>query len=118
MTRAFGPVATVIGYDGIEEAVTLAARGEGSLVGSIVTRDVGVASRLVAGLAPGTGRLLILNRYDGAESTGHGTAMPQLLHGGPVRAGGGAELSGLRALDHYLQRTAIQAQPDLLAAIA
>jgi oxepin-CoA hydrolase/3-oxo-5,6-dehydrosuberyl-CoA semialdehyde dehydrogenase len=112
--EAFGPVATVIGYDGIDEAVTLAARGDGSLAGSIVTRDAGVATRLVAGLAPWHGRLLILNRDNAAESTGHGTAMPQLLHGGPGRAGGGAELGGLRALDHYLQRTAIQAHPDLL----
>jgi oxepin-CoA hydrolase / 3-oxo-5,6-dehydrosuberyl-CoA semialdehyde dehydrogenase len=115
--EAFGPVATVIGYDSIDEAVTLAGRGDGSLAGSIVTRDLDVASRLVAGLAPWHGRLLVLNRDDAAESTGHGTAMPQLLHGGPGRAGGGAELGGLRALDHYLQRTAIQGHPDLLAAL-
>ena len=115
--EAFGPVATVIGYDGIDEAVALAGRGDGSLAGSIITRDPDVASRLVAGLAPWHGRLLVLNRDDAAESTGHGTAMPQLLHGGPGRAGGGAELGGLRALDHYLQRTAIQGHPDLLAAL-
>ena len=80
--EAFGPIATVIGYDGIDEAVTLAARGDGSLAGSIVTRDPDVASRLVAGLAPWHGRLLILNRDDAAESTGHGTVIqghPDLL---------------------------------------
>jgi len=115
--EAFGPVATVIPYDGLDEAVTLAARGEGSLAGSIVTRDPSVATRLIQGLAPWHGRLLVLNRDDAAESTGHGTAMPQLLHGGPGRAGGGAELGGLRALDHYLQLTAVQGHPDLLAGI-
>jgi oxepin-CoA hydrolase / 3-oxo-5,6-dehydrosuberyl-CoA semialdehyde dehydrogenase len=116
--EAFGPVATIIGYGGADEAVSLGARGDGSLVGSIVTRDPAVASRLIAGLAPWHGRLLILNRDDAAESTGHGIAMPQLLHGGPGRAGGGAQLGGLRSLDHYLQRTAIQAHPDLLSTLA
>jgi oxepin-CoA hydrolase/3-oxo-5,6-dehydrosuberyl-CoA semialdehyde dehydrogenase len=116
--EAFGPVATIIPYGGIEEAVRLAARGDGSLAGSAVTRDPEVAAQLVAGLAPWHGRILILNRDDAAESTGHGTAMPQLLHGGPGRAGGGSELGGLRALHHYLQRTAIQGHPDMLAGLA
>lgn len=116
--EAFGPVATIIPYEAIDEAVSLAARGDGSLVGSIVTRDPGIASRLITGLAPWHGRLLILNSDDAAESTGHGTAMPQLLHGGPGRAGGGAELGGLRALHHHLQRTAIQGHPDILSGFA
>jgi oxepin-CoA hydrolase / 3-oxo-5,6-dehydrosuberyl-CoA semialdehyde dehydrogenase len=116
--EAFGPVATIIPYHDIDEAISLAARGDGSLAGSIVTGDHEVASRLVAGLAPWHGRLLILNRDDAAESTGHGIAMPQLMHGGPGRAGGGAELGGLRALHHYLQRTAVQGHPDILSGLA
>jgi oxepin-CoA hydrolase/3-oxo-5,6-dehydrosuberyl-CoA semialdehyde dehydrogenase len=113
--EAFGPVATIIPYEGEDEAISLAARGEGSLAGSIVTRDPDLAARLIIGLAPWHGRLLILNRDDAAESTGHGIAMPQLMHGGPGRAGGGGELGGLRALHHYLQRTAVQGHPETLA---
>jgi oxepin-CoA hydrolase/3-oxo-5,6-dehydrosuberyl-CoA semialdehyde dehydrogenase len=116
--EAFGPVATVLPYRTIDEAVDLAARGRGSLTGSVVTRDAAVATALVHGLAPWHGRVLVLSRDDAAESTGHGTAMPQLLHGGPGRAGGGAELGGLRALDHYLHRTAVQGHPGLLADLA
>ncbi|HYZ55170.1 MAG TPA: aldehyde dehydrogenase family protein [Streptosporangiaceae bacterium] len=116
--EAFGPVSTIIPYDGINEVVGLAARGDGSLAGSVITRDPDAASRLIAGLAPWHGRLLILNREDAAESTGHGVAMPQLTHGGPGRAGGGAELGGLRALDHYLHRAAVQGHPDILNGLA
>jgi oxepin-CoA hydrolase/3-oxo-5,6-dehydrosuberyl-CoA semialdehyde dehydrogenase len=90
-----------------------AALGTGSLVGSIVTHDRDVARHLVAGLAPWHGRLLVLDRDDAAESTGHGIAMPQLRHGGPGRAGGAEELGGLRALTHHLQRTAVQGHRDL-----
>ena len=116
--EAFGPVCTIVPYDGTAEAISLAARGNGSLVGSVVTRDRDVALRMITGLAPWHGRLLVLDRDDAAESTGHGVAMPQLLHGGPGRAGGGAELGGLRALDHYLQRTAVQGHPSLLDGLA
>jgi oxepin-CoA hydrolase / 3-oxo-5,6-dehydrosuberyl-CoA semialdehyde dehydrogenase len=112
--EAFGPVSTVLPYRDAGEVIALAARGDGSLAGSIVTGDHDVAVRIIEGLAPWHGRLLVLDRTDAAESTGHGIAVPQMMHGGPGRAGGGAELGGLRALDHYLQRTAIQAHPALL----
>ena len=113
--EAFGPVSTLLPYADLDDAVAGAALGDGSLVGSIVTNDSAVALRLIRGLAPWHGRLLVLNREDAGESTGHGVAMPQMLHGGPGRAGGGAELGGLRALGHYMQRTAVQGHPQLLA---
>ena len=112
--EAFGPVCTVLSYANVEEVIDSAALGGGSLAGSIVTHDRAVALRLVTGLAPWHGRLLVLDREDAAESTGHGVAMPQMLHGGPGRAGGGAELGGLRALTQYLQRTAVQGHPEFL----
>ena len=115
--EAFGPVSTLLPYADPDEVIAAAAPGGGSLVGSIVTRDHEVARRLVTGLAPWHGRLLVLDRDDAAESTGHGTAMPQLLHGGPGRAGGGSELGGLRALTHYMQRTAVQGHPDFLRSV-
>jgi oxepin-CoA hydrolase/3-oxo-5,6-dehydrosuberyl-CoA semialdehyde dehydrogenase len=113
--EAFGPVTTLLPYVDIAEVIGAAELGEGSLAGSIVTHDRAVALRLVAALAPWHGRLLILDRDDAAESTGHGVAMPQMVHGGPGRAGGGEELGGLRALTHYMQRTAVQGHPELLA---
>ena len=113
--EAFGPVSTLLPYDDLDQAVAAAALGDGSLVGSIVSADRGVAADLVGRLAPWHGRILVLDRTDAAESTGHGVAMPQMLHGGPGRAGGGEELGGLRAVRHYLQRTAVQGHPDLLA---
>ncbi|MEU8244650.1 phenylacetic acid degradation bifunctional protein PaaZ [Nonomuraea sp. NPDC048916] len=116
--EAFGPVSTLLPYTGLEEVIGAAALGDGSLTGSIVTHDREVAARLVAGLAPWHGRLLVLDRDDAAESTGHGVAMPQMLHGGPGRAGGGEELGGLRALTHYMQRTAVQGHPDFLRLLA
>ncbi|WP_395109079.1 phenylacetic acid degradation bifunctional protein PaaZ [Actinomadura sp. SCN-SB] len=116
--EAFGPVSTLLPYGGLDEAAEIAARGGGSLAGSIVTADDQVARTLVTALAPWHGRLLVLNRHDAAESTGHGVAMPQLIHGGPGRAGGGEELGGLRALRPYLRRTAVQAHPGLLADLA
>jgi oxepin-CoA hydrolase / 3-oxo-5,6-dehydrosuberyl-CoA semialdehyde dehydrogenase len=115
--EAFGPVATVLPYRDAGEAITLARRGEGSLVGSIVTADDGVATELALGLAPYHGRLLILNRHCAKESTGHGSPLPHLIHGGPGRAGGGEEMGGLRGVLHYMQRTALQGTPDTLAAI-
>ncbi|NEW93995.1 phenylacetic acid degradation bifunctional protein PaaZ [Rhodopseudomonas sp. BR0M22] len=116
-TEAFGPVATVLAYDDVAQAIELVARGEGSLVASLLTYDDAVAEQMILGLAPFHGRLLIVDRDDAAESTGHGSPLPALLHGGPGRAGGGEELGGLRSVYHYMQRTAIQASPRRLAAL-
>ena len=116
--EAFGPVSTLLPYAGLDEVAAAAARGGGSLAGSIVSADADVTRELITRLAPWHGRLLVLNADDAATSTGHGTAMPQVLHGGPGRAGGGEELGGLRALTHYMQRTGIQGPPDLLATLA
>ncbi|MBE3002364.1 phenylacetic acid degradation bifunctional protein PaaZ [Nocardiopsis sp. HNM0947] len=113
----FGPVSTVISYSSVGEAVELAARGQGSLVGSLVTRDEDVARDIVLGAAPWHGRILVLNRDDAKESTGHGSPMPVLVHGGPGRAGGGEEMGGVRGVKHHMQRTAVQGTPDMLTAI-
>ena len=102
----FGPVSTVLTYDALDEAVELAARGRGSLVASVVTHDPDVARTVVLGLAPWHGRILVLDRDDAGESTGHGSPLPMLVHGGPGRAGGGEELGGVRAVLHHMQRTA------------
>ncbi|HRF07087.1 MAG TPA: phenylacetic acid degradation bifunctional protein PaaZ [Xanthobacteraceae bacterium] len=117
ITEAFGPVATVMAYDSLDEAVELVAKGEGSLVASLFTYDPVVASALVFGIAPYHGRLLVIDRDSGKESTGHGSPLPNLVHGGPGRAGGGEELGGMRAVHHYLQRTAIQASPDRIVSL-
>ena len=113
----FGPVSTVLTYDSLDEAVELAARGKGSLVASVVTHDPEVARSLVLGIAPWHGRVHVLDRDDAAESTGHGSPLPTLVHGGPGRAGGGEELGGVRAVLGHMQRTAVQASPDLMTAI-
>ncbi|MEV4475439.1 phenylacetic acid degradation bifunctional protein PaaZ [Nonomuraea salmonea] len=113
----FGPVSTVLAYDGLDEAVALAARGRGSLVASVATHDPEVARSVVLGLAPWHGRVLVLDRDDAKESTGHGSPLPVLVHGGPGRAGGGEELGGIRGVLHHMQRTAVQASPDLLTAV-
>ncbi|MEU8395256.1 phenylacetic acid degradation bifunctional protein PaaZ [Nonomuraea sp. NPDC048892] len=113
----FGPVSTVLSYNGLDEAVALAARGRGSLVASVVTHDPEVARSVVLGLAPWHGRVLVLDRDDAKESTGHGSPLPVLVHGGPGRAGGGEELGGIRGVLHHMQRTAVQASPDLLTAV-
>ena len=116
--EAFGPVAVVIGYDGTAaHAVRLLERGDGSLAGSVVTADPEFARDVVLGAAAAHGRMLVLDRDCAAESTGHGTPLPQLVHGGPGRAGGGEEEGGLRAVRHHLQRTAVQGSPALLASI-
>ncbi|MBD2836363.1 phenylacetic acid degradation bifunctional protein PaaZ [Pseudomonas sp. JM0905a] len=115
--EAFGPVSTLMAYDDIDEAIALAARGKGSLVASLVTKDPAVAARVVPQAAALHGRLHILDRESAAESTGHGSPLPVLKHGGPGRAGGGEELGGLRAVKHYLQRTAVQGSPTMLAAV-
>ena len=115
--EAFGPVATVIGYEGTAHAIDLAARGLGSLAGSVVTGDAAFARDVVLGCAPWHGRLLVLDSDDAAESTGHGSPLPALVHGGPGRAGGGEELGGIRGVLHYMQRTAVQATPRVLSAV-
>ncbi|MGC0366199.1 oxepin-CoA hydrolase/3-oxo-5,6-dehydrosuberyl-CoA semialdehyde dehydrogenase [Rhodococcus sp. 27YEA15] len=115
--EAFGPVSTVIGYESIDHAIELAARGEGSLVASVVTNDTETARALVLGLAAFHGRVLVLNREDAKESTGHGSPLPVLVHGGPGRAGGGEELGGIRGVLHHMQRTAVQGTPDVLTAV-
>lgn len=113
----FGPVTTVLPYDSPEHAVRLAARGHGSLAGSVVTGDAEFARTTVLGLAPWHGRVLVLTAADAAESTGHGSPLPQLVHGGPGRAGGGEEMGGLRGVLHHLQRCAVQADPSVLATL-
>lgn len=113
----FGPVSTVLTYESLDEAVELAARGKGSLAGSVVTHDPDVARKVVLGVAPWHGRILVLDRDDAGESTGHGSPLPVLVHGGPGRAGGGEELGGIRGVLHHMQRTAVQASPDLMTAI-
>ena len=115
--EAFGPVATLLPYDGLDEAAQLARLGRGSLVGSIVTHDPREASALFFGMASTHGRILVLNRDNAKESTGHGSPLPQLLHGGPGRAGGGAELGGLSGVKHYMNLVALQADPSTLTAI-
>ena len=115
--EAFGPVSTLMGYSSTDEVISLAARGLGSLAGSVVTADASFARRVVLGLAPWHGRLLVLDRDDAAESTGHGSPLPMLVHGGPGRAGGGEELGGIRRVVHHMQRTAIQASPRMLSAV-
>jgi oxepin-CoA hydrolase / 3-oxo-5,6-dehydrosuberyl-CoA semialdehyde dehydrogenase len=115
--EAFGPVATVIGYSGTAEVIGLAARGLGSLAGSVVTGDADFAREVVLGAAPWHGRILVLDSDNAAESTGHGSPLPQLVHGGPGRAGGGEEMGGIRGVLHYMQRTAVQASPRVLAGV-
>jgi len=115
--EAFGPVSTLMAYDDIDEALVLAARGKGSLVASLITRDPKIAAKVIPLAAAWHGRLLILDRESAAESTGHGSPLPVLKHGGPGRAGGGEELGGLRAVKHYLQRAAVQGSPTMLAAV-
>lgn len=115
--EAFGPVSTVIGYDDIEHAIELANMGKGSLVSSIVTYDDKIATQYTLGAAPYHGRILVLNRDCAKESTGHGSPMPLLVHGGPGRAGGGEEMGGLRGIKHYMQRCAVQGSPTTLTEI-
>ena len=115
--EVFGPVSTVIGYRDTAQAVELAARGRGSLVGSLVSADPTVIRELVLGVAPWHGRVLVLDQESAAESTGHGSPLPTLVHGGPGRAGDGEELGGLRGMKHYMQRTAIQGSPRAVSAV-
>ncbi len=116
-TEAFGPVATVLGYRDLGHAIALANLGNGSLVASVITRDPDVAREVTTGAAAFHGRLYFNNRDSMHESTGHGSPLPHMVHGGPGRAGGGEELGGIRGVAHYMQRTALQGSPDILSAI-
>ncbi|HAX2746220.1 TPA: phenylacetic acid degradation bifunctional protein PaaZ [Escherichia coli] len=117
-TEAFGPVATLMPAQNQQHALQLACAGGGSLAGTLVTADPQIARQFIAGAARTHGRIQILNEESAKESTGHGSPLPQLVHGGPGRAGGGEELGGLRAVKHYMQRTAVQGSPTMLAAIS
>ncbi|MFV0574095.1 MAG: phenylacetic acid degradation bifunctional protein PaaZ [Vibrio sp.] len=115
--EAFGPVCTVMPYDEREQAVALAHKGQGSLVASLVTASGEVASDIVSKIASSHGRVHVLNEESSKESTGHGSPLPMLVHGGPGRAGGGEEMGGLRGVKHYMQRTAVQGSPTMLASV-
>ncbi|MGV9195536.1 phenylacetic acid degradation bifunctional protein PaaZ [Microbacterium sp. MC2] len=115
--EAFGPVASMLGYDTVAEAAELVNLGGGSLVTSVATGDPAVAAELVARIGAYNGRVLILGSENARTSTGHGAPVPHLVHGGPGRAGGGEELGGIRAVLHHMQRTAVQGSPEVLTAI-
>src|SRR5690606_18556168 len=115
--EAFGPVSTLMPYKTIDDAIALTRMGQGSLVSSIVTANDEVATEFVVGAAHMHGRILVLNADCAKESTGHGSPMPMLVHGGPGRAGGGEEMGGKRGVMHYLQRTAIQGSPTTITKI-
>jgi oxepin-CoA hydrolase / 3-oxo-5,6-dehydrosuberyl-CoA semialdehyde dehydrogenase len=114
--EAFGPVCTLLTYREPAEAIAIARRGGGSLAASVFTADDSLAAQLVLGLAPYHGRIVVVNRHCAKESTGHGSPLPHLVHGGPGRAGGGEEMGGIRGVMHYLQRTAVQGTPDVITA--
>lgn len=116
-TEAFGPVSTLIGYRDIEHACVLANRGGGSLALSLITNNADTAREVALASAAFHGRIYINNRTSMAESTGHGSPLPHMVHGGPGRAGGGEELGGVRGVMHYMQRTAIQGSPDVLSTV-
>src|SRR3954454_1180231 len=113
----FGPVSTIMPYADIADAIALANRGRGSLVLSLFTHSPEAAREFVQGAAAFHGRMLVLNRDNAAESTGHGSPLPVLVHGGPGRAGGSEEMGGVRGVKHYMQRTALQSSPAMIAAI-
>ncbi len=115
--EAFGPVSTIMGYRNLDEATELANMGKGSLVSSITTFDNDIARNYVVNAATHHGRILVLNRDCAKESTGHGSPMPMLVHGGPGRAGGGEEMGGMRGVMHYLQRCAVQGSPTMMTAV-
>ena len=116
-TEAFGPVSTIMGYRDLGHAVEIAKRGQGSLVASVITHDPSVARDVAIGAGAYHGRIYINDRTSMKESTGHGSPLPHMVHGGPGRAGGGEEMGGVRGVKHYMQRTAIQGSPDMLSAI-
>jgi oxepin-CoA hydrolase/3-oxo-5,6-dehydrosuberyl-CoA semialdehyde dehydrogenase len=107
----------VVSYEDVDQAIRLARRGEGSLVGSLFSEDDDFSAKMTFGLAPYHGRLMVMNAKAAEESTGHGVVMPHLVHGGPGRAGGGEELGGIRSVHHYMQRLALQGDPERLEKI-
>jgi len=115
--ECFGPVSTIMPYKDLDDAIKLARMGKGSLVSSIITADDKIATNYVVNAASMHGRILVLNERCAKESTGHGSPMPLLTHGGPGRAGGGEEMGGKRGVMHYLQRTSIQGHPQTITAI-
>jgi oxepin-CoA hydrolase/3-oxo-5,6-dehydrosuberyl-CoA semialdehyde dehydrogenase len=115
--EAFGPVSTLMHYHHIDDAVQLSKMGKGSLCSTIVTADTRLAKDYVVGASTHHGRILVLNRFNAKESTGHGSPLPMLIHGGPGRAGGGEEMGGARGVKHYMQRVAVQGSPDTMTAI-
>jgi len=115
--ECFGPVSTIMPYDTLNDAISLAKKGKGSLCCSIVTADNTLATEFIVGAATHHGRMLVLNRDCAKDSTGHGSPLPQLVHGGPGRAGGGEEMGGVRGVKHYMQRVAIQGSPTTITAI-
>jgi oxepin-CoA hydrolase / 3-oxo-5,6-dehydrosuberyl-CoA semialdehyde dehydrogenase len=115
--EAFGPVSTIMPYRGTEAAIALSKMGKGSLCSSIVTADPSIAREYVLGAATHHGRILVLNAECAAESTGHGSPLPLLVHGGPGRAGGGEEMGGIRGVKHYMQRVAVQGSPSIITAV-
>lgn len=115
--EAFGPVNTIMPYSSLDEAIALAKLGRGSLCGSLITANPETARQVILGTAAYHGRMLVLDRTSAKESTGHGSPLPGLVHGGPGRAGGGEEMGGARGVLHYMQRTAIQGSPSVLTAI-
>jgi oxepin-CoA hydrolase/3-oxo-5,6-dehydrosuberyl-CoA semialdehyde dehydrogenase len=117
ITEAFGPVSTLMPYNSIEEAIKISKLGKGSLVSSIFTNDDSIAKEFTIGAASHHGRILSINRESAKQSTGHGSPLPSLVHGGPGRAGGGEEMGGMRGVKHYMQRTAIQGSPTTLTEI-
>ncbi len=116
--EAFGPVSTLMPYNGIDEAITLSKLGKGSLVSSIVTNSQSIAKQYVLGAGTYHGRILILNNECAKENTGHGSPLPMLVHGGPGRAGGSEEMGGVRGVKHYMQRVAIQGSPNMITAVS
>jgi oxepin-CoA hydrolase / 3-oxo-5,6-dehydrosuberyl-CoA semialdehyde dehydrogenase len=114
--EAFGPVATVLSYADTADAIAIARRSAGSLAASVFSADDALAARIVLGLAPYHGRILVVNQACAKESTGHGSPLAPLIHGGPGRAGGGEEMGGIRGVLHYMQRTAVQGSPDTITA--
>jgi oxepin-CoA hydrolase/3-oxo-5,6-dehydrosuberyl-CoA semialdehyde dehydrogenase len=116
--EAFGPVATVLPYADTAEAIALARRSGGSLAASVFSGDDALAARIVLGLAPYHGRILVVNQACAKESTGHGSPLAPLIHGGPGRAGGGEEMGGIRGVLHYMQRSAVQGSPDTITGVS
>ncbi|MGL6269527.1 MAG: aldehyde dehydrogenase family protein, partial [Chitinophagaceae bacterium] len=115
--EAFGPVSTIMPYKGLDEAIILSKKGSGSLCSTIVSSNNKIAKQYVLGAATHHGRILILNEACAKESTGHGSPLPLLVHGGPGRAGGGEEMGGVRGVKHYMQRVAVQGSPSFITAV-